>query len=141
MWTQNQEGFLPEWLTTWLYFRIWTSSLYACMHGGVGFFINDNLCYKEWVLRIYSCCPPPWTMVGIWFSKKVLRRLEFFSFEGGGGVHMGDLPKKVVKWGGFNFKNLNCVLLLSFSQFSKIVFLCNTDCAFICLYYYIGALM
>ena len=98
MWTQNQEGFLPEWLTTWLYFRIWTSSLYACMHGGVGFFINDNLCYKEWVLRIYSCCPPPWTMVGIWFSKKVLRRLEFFSFEGGGESIWGTYQKK--SWSG-----------------------------------------
>ena len=37
------------------------------------------------------------------------------------GVHSiwGDLPKKVVKE-GFNFKKLNSILVLSFSQFSQI---------------------
>ena len=51
----------------------------------------------------------------------------------------GDLPKQVVK-GEFNFKKLNCVLALSFSQFNKIIKLYNADWAFLCLYYYIRAL-
>ena len=29
-----------------------------------------------------------------------------------------------------NFKNLNCILVLPFSQFSDIIYLCNSDCAF-----------
>ena len=33
--------------------------------------------------------------------------------------------------GGFNFKKLNCILVLSFSQFIRIINLCNTGCAFI----------
>ena len=29
-----------------------------------------------------------------------------------------------------NFKNLNCVLVLPFSQFNEFIYLCNSDCAF-----------
>ena len=29
-----------------------------------------------------------------------------------------------------NFKNLNCMLILPFSQFSEIIYLCISDCAF-----------
>ena len=43
MWTQNQEGFLPEWFTTYLYFWIRTSNLYSWRRR---IFINDNSCYK-----------------------------------------------------------------------------------------------
>ena len=39
---------------------------------------------------------------------------------GGGRVYVEDLPKLVVK-GRFNFKKFNCIFILSFSQFSKIV--------------------
>ena len=31
---------------------------------------------------------------------------------------------------GINFKNLNCILILPFSQFSEIIYLCISDCAF-----------
>ena len=48
------------------------------------------------------------------------------------GSPYGGLTKMIVK-GGFNFKNLTCVFVLSFSQFRKTVYLYNTDCDVICL--------
>ena len=43
MWTQNQEGLLPEWSLPGYTFE---SEPATSTHGDVGFFINDNLCYK-----------------------------------------------------------------------------------------------
>ena len=51
---------------------------------------------------------------------------------------MGDLPWLVLK-GVFNLKNMDCRLVASFPQFSESVYFYHTDCAFMCLYYYIGA--
>ena len=46
---------------------------------------------------------------------------------------MGRLAKIGCEGEGFNFKKLNCINV-------KIVYFYNTDCAFICLYYYKGGL-
>ena len=43
-----------------------------------------------------------------------------FHFKKGEESPYGGLDKKVLK-GGFNFKKLNCIFFLSFSQFRKIV--------------------
>ena len=49
------------------------------------------------------------------------------------GESRENLPNQVLKP---PLKKLNCILVVSFSQFSKTVQLNNTDCAFICLCYY-----
>ena len=55
---------------------------------------------------------------------------RLFHFKDGGGVHMGGLTKIGCEGGGeINFKTLNCILVLSFIQFSKIIFLCSPECA------------
>ena len=77
---------------------------------------------------------------GIKKSKKFLKKIldrgwSFFRFKGAGRgtVHMGRLAKIGCEGDGFNFKKLNCINV-------KIVYFYNTDCAFICLYYYKGGL-
>ena len=52
--------------------------------------------------------------------KKTLMALRFFHWDFWGGVHMGACQNRL--WKGYNtFKELNYSLVLSFSQFSKIL--------------------
>ena len=58
-------------------------------------------------------------MRGLFDSRKTFEGVGVFLFQGG-RVHMRDLPKHDVK-GGLNLKKMNCMLVFSVSQFSKIV--------------------
>ena len=56
-----------------------------------------------------------------WFSKVFWKGgWHFYHFKGEGAVYIERLAEISFE-GGYNFEKLNCILVLSFSQFSKIV--------------------
>ena len=58
----------------------------------------------------------------------------FFHLNGGRGSQYGELAKKGCEWGGFNFKKLNCILILARLYSCMILIL------LLCPYYYIETL-
>ena len=86
--------------------------------------------------------PPKLRGGTFWFSKKILSAPWSFFILRGRSPYEESYQNRLTIKGDSNIKTwiLYLFFLLSFSQFSKIVYLCNTDCAFICLYYYIGTL-